>query len=77
MSALPLADPGVASDHARRAGDEASRSLSFAEAAGWYERALQAWAATDRPANATGEIELALGRAYEADHQFSRAGPRM
>ena len=40
-AASPLSDPGKVADCARHAGDEAAASLSFAEAAAWYERVLR------------------------------------
>ena len=73
VAALPLADPGTAADHARRAGDEAAERLSFSEAAAWYERARELWISAGRPESATGGLDLALGQAYEADREFTRA----
>ena len=72
-AALPIADLGKAASHARRAGDEATRSLSFAEAASWYERALRYSTEAGVPTGTLGELGLALGQAYEADHQFAKA----
>jgi DNA-binding SARP family transcriptional activator len=72
-AASPLSDPGKVADYARHAGDEAAASLSFAEAAAWYERVLRAWVAAGRPVSSSGAVELALGQAYEADRQFSQA----
>jgi len=73
LAAVPLADAGKAADWSSRAGKESADALAFAEAAAWYEQALQCWVAADRPVAAAGQLEFALGRAYEADHQFARA----
>jgi hypothetical protein len=72
-AAFPLADAILAAEYAVRAGDEAAIALAFDEAASWYEQALRWRDIGDEPSSTAAALELALGRAYEADHQFGRA----
>lgn len=62
-----------AAGYARRAGDDATTRLAFAEATKWYELALRYSDETGRPEARTGVLHLALGRAYEAERQFAKA----
>ncbi len=73
LEAAPLGLQRKAAAHAERAGHDAASRFAFAEAARWYEQALELHAAAGTPDDETGRLHLALGRALTNDKQHERA----
>lgn len=73
LEAAPLGLQHKAAAHAERAGHDAASRFAFAEAARWYERALELHAAVGAPDDETGRLHLALGRSLTNDKQHELA----
>jgi DNA-binding SARP family transcriptional activator len=70
FEAEPLGLGREAAAYAELAGQEADARFAFAEAARWYEQALQLRVDMDRSYPDIGRMQLALGRAYVNDKQL-------